>query len=135
MPNNIKIAVCVDSSIFLAEVFGNETQLTRVGAIDMYQKMFQFKKCMSETVKIEVGRRMCELIELIAQTSKEFIKEFRAAKGDESTISLSDLTLIQLFFSGRKNKYKFKTSELEFINSTESALARYLVENCYRDYA
>ncbi|MYH04667.1 MAG: hypothetical protein F4140_07380 [Cenarchaeum sp. SB0675_bin_21] len=132
MPNSTKIAVCVDSSIFLAEVFGNETQSTRVGAIDRYQKTFQFKKCMSATVKIEVGRRMCEVIKLIAQTSKEFIKEFLASKGEESTIGLSDLTLIQSFFSGHKNKYKSKTSELEVINSTESVLARYLVENCDR---
>ena len=31
MPRKAKIAVCADSSIFLAEVFGNETQSTRVG--------------------------------------------------------------------------------------------------------
>ncbi len=44
MPRRTKITVCVDSSIFLAEVFGNETQLTRVGAIDRYQGIFRFKK-------------------------------------------------------------------------------------------
>jgi len=130
MPSNTKIAVCVDSSIFLAEVFGNETQSTRAGAIDRYQKTFQFKKCMSATVKIEVGRRMCEVTELIEQTSKEFTKYFRSSKGTGSTIDLSDLTLIQSFFSGYKVKYKSKTSELEVINKTESVLARYLVENC-----
>ena len=132
MPSSTKIAVCVDSSIFLAEVFGNETQSTRAGAIDRYQKTFQFKKCMSETVKSEVGRRMCEVMELIAQTSKKFVKEFLSSKGGESTIDLSDLTLIQSFFSRCKNKYKSKTSELEVINNTESVLAQYLVENCDR---
>ena len=45
MPRSVKIAVCVDSSIFLAEVFGNETQSTRAGAIDRYQKIFRFKRC------------------------------------------------------------------------------------------
>ena len=59
------MAVCVDSSIFLAEVFGNKTQSTRMGAIDRYQEIFHFKRCMSETVKDEVVRRMCEVTALV----------------------------------------------------------------------
>lgn len=76
MPRSAKIAVCVDSSIFLAEVFGNETQSTRAGAIDRYHAIFQFKKCMSETVKNEVDRRMCEVTKLIERVSKDFKNEF-----------------------------------------------------------
>jgi hypothetical protein len=129
MPRNAKIVVCVDSSIFLAEVFGNETQSTRAGAIDKYQKIFQFKKCMSETVKNEVDRRMCEVTKLIEQASKDFTREFLSSKGGGSTINLSDLILIQSFFSEFKVRFKFKTSELEVINSMESVLVQYLVEN------
>lgn len=129
MPRSAKIAVCVDSSIFLAEVFGNETQSTRAGAIDWYQAIFQFKKCMSETVKNEVGRRVCEVAELIERVSKDFIRKFLSSKGEGSTINLSDLTLIQSFFSEFKARFRFKTSELEVINNMESVLVQYLVEN------
>lgn len=129
MPRKAKIAVCVDSSIFLAEVFGNETQSTRAGAIDRYQKRFQFKKCMSETVENEVGQRMREITELIELVSKDFMREFRSSKGEEPTISLSDLSLIRSLFSGFKARSKSKTSELEVINNMESALVQYLVEN------
>ena len=75
MPRSANIAVCVDSSIFLAEVFDNATRSTRVGAIDRYQKIFQFKKCMSETVKNEVGNRKSEVANLIERVSKEFKSE------------------------------------------------------------
>ncbi len=132
MPRRAKIAVCVDSSIFLAEVFGNETQSTRVGAIDKYQKIFQFKRCMSETVKDEVGHRMCEVTALVERISKDFVREFRSSKGEESMIDLSDLSLIRSFFSNLKARFSSKTSELEVINNMESVLAQYLVENCGR---
>ena len=132
MTRRIKIAVCVDSSIFLAEVFGNETQLTRVGAIDRYQKDFQFKKCMSETVKGEVSGRMCEVTTLIEQTSKDFMSQFCLSKGNELTITLSDLSLIQSIFSDFKASVSSKTSELEIINSMESVLVQHLVESCYK---
>lgn len=129
MPRRARIAVCVDSSIFLAEVFGNETQSTRAGAIDRYQKIFQFKKCMSETVKNEVGRRMCEVTKLVAWVSKDFMREFRSSKEEGSTINLSDLTLLRSFFSNFKARFRSKTSELEVINNMESVLVQYLVEN------
>ena len=129
MPRSVKIAVCVDSSIFLAEVFGNETQSTRAGAIDRYQEIFQFKKCMSETVKNEVDRRMCDVTKLIERASKDFTSEFLSSKGEGSTINLSDLPLIQSFFSEFKARFKFKTSEREVINNMESVLVQYLVEN------
>ena len=129
MPRKSKIVICVDSSIFLAEVFGNETQLTRTGAIDRYQKILQFKKCMSETVKNEVSRRMCEITNLIEQVSKSFVREFRMSKGEESTISLSDLSFIQSFFSNCKARFKSKKSELEIIINIESVLVQYMMEN------
>ena len=112
MPRRTKITVCVDSSIFLAEMFGNETQLARVGAIDRYQGIFRFKKCMPETVKKEVDHRMYEVTALIAQASKDFMKRFLSTKGEESTISLSDLPFIQSFFSNLKTSVSSKTSEL-----------------------
>lgn len=129
MPKRTKIVVCVDSSIFLAEVFGNETQSTRTGAIDRYQKIFQFKKYMPETVKNEVGRRMCEVTKLIELVSKDFIGQFHSSKGEESTINLSDLLIIRSFFSEFRTKFRSKTSELEVINNMESVLVQYLVEN------
>ena len=132
MPRRAKISVCVDSSIFLAEVFGNETQSTRAGAIDRYQKIFQFKKCMPETVKNEVDRRMREVTKLIELVSKDFIVEFYSAKGEESTINLSDLSLIQSLFSEFKIRFRSKTSELEVINNIESVFVQYLVENYNR---
>lgn len=121
--------MCVDSSIFLAEVFGNETQSTRIGAIDKYQKIFEFKKYMSETVKKEVNNRLSEIIILIEQISKDFINEFYLSKRVKLAIDLSDLTVIQVFFSNLKEKYKLKSSELEIINNMESVLVQYLIEN------
>lgn len=123
------MAVCADSSIFLAEVFDNETQSTRAGAIDRYQRIFQFKKYMSETVKNEVDRRVRKVTELVEQASKDFMKEFRSSREEESTINLSDLSLIQSFFSNYKTCIGSKKSELEIINNMESVLALYLVEN------
>ncbi len=46
-----KIAVCIDSSLLLAEVFGNETHSSRSGNIEKLEKIFTFKKYLSETVK------------------------------------------------------------------------------------
>lgn len=132
MPRSAKIAVFVDSSIFLAEVFGNETQSTRAGAIDRYQKIFQFKKCMSKTVENEVRLRVREVMNLIEQVSKNFKTKFRSSKGEGSTITLSDMTLIQSFFSKFKTEFRSKTSELEVINNMESVLVQYLVENSSR---
>lgn len=129
MPRRAKIAVCVDSSIFLAEVFGNETQSTRAGAIDRYQVIFRFKKCMPETVKNEVGYRTCEVTALVEQASKDFMVKFLSSKGEESTINLSDLSLIQSFFSELKTSFSSKTSELEVINDIESVLVQHLVES------
>lgn len=132
MPRSVKIAVCVDSSIFLAEVFDNATQSTRSGAIDRYQKIFQFKKYMSKTVKNEVGNRKSEIANLIALVSKNFKSELYSSKVEESMISLSDLKLIQSFFSGFRKKFKSKTSELDIISNMESVLVQYLVENYSR---
>ena len=132
MPRRAKIAVCVDSSIFLAEVFGNETQSTRVGSIDRYQGIFQFKKCMPTTVKNEVDHRVCEVTALVAQASKDFMMKLLSYKGEESTISLSDLSFVQSFFSDLKTSFSSKTSELEVINDIESVLVQHLVESYAR---
>ena len=132
MPRRTKIVICVDSSIFLAELFGNETQSTRAGAIDRYQKIFQFKKCMPETVKNEVGRRMCEVTNLIGLASKDVVGEFHSSKGEGSMINLLDLPLIQSLFSDLKTRFRSKTSELEVINNMESVFVQYLVENFNR---
>ena len=132
MPRSAEIAVCVDSSIFLAEVFGNETQSTRAGAIDRYQGIFRFEKCMPETVKNEVGHRMYEVTAPVARASKDFMKKFLSSKGEESTINLSDLSFIQSFFSDLKTSFSSKTSELEVINDIESVLVQHLVESCAR---
>ena len=129
MPKREKIAVCVDSSIFLAEVFGNETQSTRVGAIDKSQKIFQFKKYMSVTVKNEISRRLSKITTLIGQVSQNFIDKFRLFKGIKSTTNLSDLSFIQSFFSDLKKSYSVRSSELEIINNIESVLVQYLTEN------
>ena len=103
-----------------------------VGAIDRYQGIFRFKKYMPETVKNEVGRRMCEVTELIAQALKDFMKEFLSSKDKESTISLSDLSLIQSLFSGLRADFSSKKSELEVINDIESVPVQHLVESCTR---
>ena len=129
MPRSAKIAVCADSSIFLAEVFDNVTQSTRIGAIDRYQKIFQFKKCVSKTVENEVNCRMCEVTNLIEQISKGFKRKLYSSKGEGSMINLSDLTLIQSFFSEFRTNFKSKTSELKVIDNMESVLVQYLMEN------
>ena len=64
--------------------------------------------------------------------SKDFMREFGSSKGEESTITLSDLSLIQSIFSDYKASISSKTSELEVINNMESVLVQHLVENCYR---
>ncbi len=129
MPKKEKIVVCVDSSIFLAEVFGNETQSTRAGAIGKFQQIFQFEKCMPKTVKDEVESRLSEIIKLVEELSKDFIREFRLFKGEQSKIGLSDLTSIQSFFSDLKKNHKIRSSELEIINNIESVLVQFLTEN------
>ena len=132
MPRRAKIAVCVDSSIFLAEVFGNDTQSTHAGAVDRYQGIIQFKKCMPEAVKNEAGHRTCKVTALVEQASKNFMRKFLSSKGKGSTISLSDLPLIQSFFSDLKTSVGSKTSELEVINYIESVLVQHLVESYAR---
>lgn len=106
MVRTAKISVCVDSSIFLAEVFSNETHSTRAGAIDRYQKIFQFKKCMSETVKNEVENRMCKVTSLVEHASKAFMNFFSSE--EKSTIELSDLSSIESFFSDYRTRFKSK---------------------------
>lgn len=129
MPKPKKIDVCADSSIFLAEIFGNETQSTRVGAIDKFQKILEFKKYISKTVSSEVSHRLSEITTLIEQISKDFINKFRSFKGVKPIIDLSDLSFIQTFFSNLKEDYKLKSSELEIIDNIESVLVQYLLEN------
>lgn len=129
MPKANNVAVCVDSSIFLAETFGNETQSSRSGAIDRFQQIFLFEKCMSKTVKTEVENRLSTITSLVEYISKEFITTFRVFKGVKTTIELSDLSFIQSFFSNLKKNYSIRSTELEIINNMESSLVQFLTEN------
>lgn len=128
MPKAKKIAVCVDSSIFLAEIFGNETQSSRSGAIDRFHQIFPFEKSMSETVKTEVENRLASVTLLIDCISKDFIKSFYIFKDKDPIIDLSDLKFIQSFFSALKKNYSVRSTEMEIINNIESVLARFLAE-------
>ena len=131
MVNAGKTAVCVDSSIFLAEVFGNEVQSSRSGAIDKFQNLFSFEKCMSETVKSEIEKRINAVTLFIGQVSKGFTEEFRVFKAEKAIIELSDLSFVESFFSAQKKEYPVRSTEHEILENVESALAVLLVS--YRD--
>ncbi len=60
-----KIAVCIESSLFLAEILGNVTHSSRSGNIEKFEKVFAFKKYMSETVRKEVENRLKKITYLI----------------------------------------------------------------------
>lgn len=128
-----QIAVCIDSSLFLAEVFGNETQSSRSGSIDKLEKIFTFKKYMSETVKEEVENRLSNVACLIGDASKNFISDFRAFKGLNPNIALTDLSFIQSFFANLKKLYPVNKSERQIIEHIESVLAHYLIENSHQN--
>jgi|APSaa5957512535_1039671.scaffolds.fasta_scaffold02275_3 hypothetical protein len=127
-----KIAVCIDSSLLLAEVFGNETHSSRSGNIEKLEKIFPFKKYMSETVKKEVENRLKVIICLIGDVSKEFISDYRAFKGVNPKILLSDLPFIESFFKNLKSKYPVNKSERQIIENIESVLVNYLIENSHK---
>ena len=127
-----KIVVCIDSSLFLAEVFGNETQSSRSGAIDKLEKFFTFEKYMSETVKEEVKNRLSSITCLIANTSKNFISDFRVFKGLNPNILLTDLPFIESFFKNLKKQYSVNKSERQIIENIESVLVNYLIENFHQ---
>lgn len=130
MANAGDIAVCVDSSIFLAEVFGNETQSSRSGAIDQFQNIFSFEKCMSETVKNEIEDRIVAVTGFIEQIYNEFTAKFRTFKAEMATIELSDLSFIESFFSRQKDAFPVRSTEREIIENIEHTLAVLVAESC-----
>ncbi len=124
------IVVCVDSSIFLAEVFGNEVQSSRSGVIDKFHNLFSFEKCMSKTVKCEIDNRISVMTRFIDHVSKKFIAEFLSFKAESPTVKLSDLSFMELFFRTLKDEYSEGSTELEIIKNIESTMAVFLAENC-----
>ena len=97
--------------------------MARAGAIGRYQKIFGFKRCMPKTVKDGVGRRICKVTDLVERTAKDFMKKFLSSKDEKSTITLSDLSLVQSIFSDYKNSVISKTSEWEVISDIEARLS------------
>ena len=122
-------AVCIDSSLLLAEVFENGVHLSRSGHIEKLEKKFTFKKYMSETVKKEVENRVNEITALIGDMSKNFISNYRSFKGTNPNIVMSDLPFIESFFKHLKSKYRVNKSERPITENIESVLVNYLIEN------
>ena len=133
MVNAKKIVVCIDSSLFLAEIFGNKIHSSRSGTIDRLEKIFNFKKYMSKTVQDEVENRLKDITDLIGDISKKFVSDFRVFKGLKSNITLNDLSFIESFFKKLKSKYSVNKSERQIIENIESVLVSYLIEKCHKN--
>lgn len=122
---NRKIYVCVDSSIFLTEVFGNEKQQSKINSIDECEQIYEFERCITKTVKLECQKRFKSVISLIGIISKEFQTQFSIYKATNKTVSMSDLSFVNSFFATQKRQLSGKSTELEILDKMETILVRY----------
>ena len=123
-----KIAICIDSSLLLAEIFENSVHTTRVNFISKMEKYFGFKKYMSQTVKKEVEGRVEQITSMITDITKSFVFEYYKSKGANLVVGKNDFDHIQSFFESRKKAHSVNKSEHGIINRIEVALVELLVE-------
>ena len=133
MPPNIRdTCICVDSSMYLADVFRNTRYASTASLLDKYVEKLKLNVYIPNTVNIEINKRVNDIINYVGGIQRDFSQYFQDQLGDK-IIETRDLKIIETFFLEEQEKLSRNHTEAEIIRKIEIALVDSLTENFFSD--